>query len=73
MPDENVMKERAILFIDRRIGELETDQVNHEKMADAAVPYTDRQRVEAQAEERTAQNQTELEALQWARDKLKEI
>jgi hypothetical protein len=73
MADDTVMKERAILFIDRRIGELETAKVDHEKMAEAAVPYTDRQRVEAEAAERTTQNQTELEALQWARDKLKEM
>ena len=73
MADDTVMKERAILFIDRRIGELETAQVDHGKMAEAAVPYTDRQRVEAQAEESIEKNKTELEALQWARGKLMEV
>ncbi len=73
MAEDTVMKERAILFIDRRIGELETAQVDHEKMAEAAVPYTDRQRVEAAAEESIEKNKTELEALQWARGKLMEV
>lgn len=73
MADDNVMKERALLFIDRRIGALETNQVDHTAMAESAMSYAERRRFEAGTEARIKKNQTELEAMQWIRGKLQEI
>ena len=73
MADENTMKERALLFIDRRIGTLETCAPDSISLAESAVSYGERRRIDAGTEERKKKNQTELEAMQWIRGKLVEM
>lgn len=73
MSDDPNMKDRAILFIDRRINTLETAPINHAAMAEATVSYAERRRLEAGTEERKEKNTTELEAMQWIRGKLLEM
>lgn len=69
----NILRERALLFLDRRIAELETQAVNHTAMADQAVSYAERRRVEAAVEAKKEKNQTELEAMQWVRSVIADL
>lgn len=73
MEDDAVLKERAIFFLDRRIGELDASQADHVAMADSSVSYAERRRVEANFAEKRDKNKTERDALQWARNKLMEV
>ncbi|KKN31051.1 hypothetical protein LCGC14_0828020 [marine sediment metagenome] len=71
--NQKIMKERALLFLDRRIGTLETAPMDHAAMAEATLSYAERRRVEAGAAGREEKNATELEAMQWIRGKLLEM
>ena len=73
MATQEQLKERAVFYIERRISALDVEDADHEGMAKDSVPYTDRKRVEAQLAEKKEKRGHELEAMQWARDKLKEI
>jgi len=75
MPDDGHMKERALFYLDRRIGLLTPDdaQLDHEQMAAHGVSYAERQRAEVDLEKKRTKDQHELEALQWAREKLMEV
>jgi len=64
----NSMKDRALLYLDRRIRALAEEAANHEAMANSGVSYAERRRILAQTEQRNLDHQNELEALQWLRD-----
>jgi len=69
------MKERAIFYLDRRIGLLATDDacLDHEQMAMHGMSYAERQSAEKKMADKVEKDQHELEALQWARDRIQEV
>ncbi len=72
--DTEVIKERALFYLDRRINSLADEDIHpdHEQMAAKGVSYADRQKAEQVFDERKAKDANEREALQWARTKLME-
>jgi len=75
MATEEQLKERALFYMDRRISTLVGEDVHadHEQMASVGMSYAERQRAEASLEQKKEKDRNELEAMQWARDKLMEV
>jgi len=68
----DVMKERALFYMDRRLRELETQVPDQQKMAEKGMSYAERRVAVEAAGGAESDAQLELGAMRWARNKLME-
>lgn len=69
----NVMKDRALFYLNRRLKELETQIPDQQKMAEAGMSYAERRKAGEAADEAESDAQLELGAMRWACNKLVEL